>query len=209
MHITKKNCHIFKLEKDKFITIKFDLLIEEIFRCDDIQIKFNNSDKSLLLANDCMLYLLREFKTMLEDALDTNLTLHKSITQNIGFMNNQNMNNNPNLTYEKHEGQNFWVGSNYSLWGTPGNARPNLTTWLYNDKNKNIVMEITPNYPWHFQDPEPTDNYVSYESFMKNYNSYLTQIIPPETACKWIKQIDYILKIAKENENSVNTSNAI
>lgn len=53
------------------------------------------------------------------------------------------------------------------------------STWLYEREGK-FFIEVTPMYPWEFREPQPGEEYCTYEEFMANYKSTLT--IPLERA---------------------------
>jgi len=53
------------------------------------------------------------------------------------------------------------------------------STWLYEHEGK-FFIEVTPMYPWEFDEPKPGEQYCSYEEFMASYQSTLT--IPLERA---------------------------
>ena len=85
-------------------------------------------------------------------------------------------------------------------------------SWFYNDEKGNIIFEVTPFYPWHYQTntytpckdgtlefnntPLPLQrklkkthpNFVTYEEFIKNYKSILKIIIPKERLIEWNEQ---------------------
>jgi len=52
-------------------------------------------------------------------------------------------------------------------------------TWLY-EISGSFFIEITPLYPWEYCDPQPGEEYCTYEAFMASYKSILT--IPLERA---------------------------
>jgi len=53
------------------------------------------------------------------------------------------------------------------------------STWLYEQEGK-FFIEVTPMYPWEFDEPKAGEHYCSYEEFMASYKSTLT--IPLEHA---------------------------
>ena len=72
---------------------------------------------------------------------------------------------------------------------------PDLVTWIYNDNKNNIILELTPIWPWHFDNPEEGETFITYEKFMKNYQSYLTRIISKDVAEQWVQQCKEALNI--------------
>ncbi|MCX5922966.1 MAG: hypothetical protein NTU89_00185 [Candidatus Dependentiae bacterium] len=66
--------------------------------------------------------------------------------------------------------------------------RPYYSSWMYNDKNGNIVFEITPFYPWHGETKKSNPNFITYKKFMKDYKPRVKAIIQKENLIKWIDQ---------------------
>jgi hypothetical protein len=186
--------------KNFIISIESDFKIDELYSCDDITIKLNNN-KIYILECDCLRYSLLGLRSMLCEAFENKLQLHESINQDIGILWNKEFQNKTELIYEECEGQEFWVGRVFLLWSTPGDIKPSLTTWLYNDKDRNIIFEVTPTYYWNFIDPlSDEQDYITYEEFIKNYKPLLIEKISKEAAKEWILKIDELLKIIQSNE---------
>lgn len=70
----------------------------------------------------------------------------------------------------------------FMLWSTPHS----INTWLYNS-GTNIIFEVTPSYPWLFRDPEPREDFYSYEEFVKNYKPIFVQEMSRETLEEWLR----------------------
>lgn len=188
---------IFKIDDHERIVIELNS-IEQVFYYDEVQIKWFGS-QSFLLTDDCLLYLVRQFKGMLLWALNNELQLDESIQENLGYMWNRLLHGDSGFKYKDE----FWVGLNYSLWETPGNVNPVLTTWIYNDIKGNIILEIAPDYRWHHMDPKPGEKFISYEEFMKNYKPYIVRIIPKNVATRWLAQAEHLLQTIEENQKMV------
>jgi hypothetical protein len=188
------------------ITIDFAEPLNSIVSCDEIPIYFENNNVIILLEKDFIAGSLRILINLLHKAINKELILHPSIIQDIGYMYNRDLHGDAGLEYmpSKSESHFFWVGSKYSLWQTPRNIKPNLTTWLYNDKQGNIILEITENYFWHFKDPEETDNFITYQEFMNNYKPYFITRISKEKAAEFIMQAEALLKQIEVNEKKFN-----
>src|SRR3990167_1546125 len=182
----------------EFISFESKYLLEALSFCDDIIINIYIR-KMHLLADDCLQYNLFALREMLQEAIGELLVLHKSISEDIGILWNMELNGNSGMSYIEYEGQQFWVGEKYLLWSTPSKCNTNLSTWLYNDKNGNIIFEVTPTYHWHYSDPEPDDkDYIPYEQFIKSYKPLCVKIIPKDVASKLLEQIDEFLKGLEE-----------
>ena len=63
------------------------------------------------------------------------------------------------------------------------------TSWFYNDKNGNIVFEISPFYPWfNVENPQNNVGFVTYEAFMKNYKVVIHKMISKKIFLQWLQQ---------------------
>lgn len=79
-----------------------------------------------------------------------------------------------------------------------GNAHnptpPYFDSWLYNDKDGNIIFEITPFYPWHGKTKKTNPEKVSYKEWIKDYKPTLKTMIPKENLKQWIEQAKELKK---------------
>lgn len=75
-----------------------------------------------------------------------------------------------------------WVSNSHKQ------VRPYYNSWLYNDKNKNIIFEITPFYPWFGATKKEHPEKISYKKWIKDYKPIVNVIIPEENIKKWIDQ---------------------
>lgn len=67
--------------------------------------------------------------------------------------------------------------------------QPFYTSWFYNDKDGNIIFEISPFYPWfNIDNPENKGGFITYEMFMKNYKVVVRKVISRETLMQWDNQ---------------------
>lgn len=73
----------------------------------------------------------------------------------------------------------------YHLFG-----RNETSSWLYNDKDGNIVLSINPFYPYTHE----KNKLVSYNDFMKTYKVLVETIIEKENIEKWINQALHLKK---------------
>jgi hypothetical protein len=72
--------------------------------------------------------------------------------------------------------------------------RPYYNSWLYNDKDGNVIFEITPFYPWHRKKKSHPD-FITYKQFMKDYKPILKTLIPKENLKQWFTQARELEKI--------------
>jgi hypothetical protein len=171
----------------------------DLFPYDQIKISLQTMTENCVLVHEELDGTLTSFKYLLGRALEKKIHIHPSIKQNIGYTWDQVLHDKTSIEYVITPESGMWVGKKNLLWSTRSSGRPSLTTWLYNSDDL-IVMEITPTYSWHFSDPKKGEKFIEYDEFMKSYKPFFKTIITPETAQKWIKQIDSLLAIVKENE---------
>lgn len=192
----------FNLTNQETISFESKYTLETLLCCDEIYVYFN-ADEVFLLNIDCSHELIT-LKDMLISALRNQLLLHNSITKDIGYLSNQEYHGDPNLEliFNAKEGQEFWVGRRYNLWETPGDVTPSLATWLYNNEKGEIILEITPNYPWHFSDPTPEENFIPYEQWIKDYKPFIIRTIPQEVAKRWLAQVEHLIEVFEKKEKN-------
>ena len=156
---------VFKLNTNESIIFELFDDVSKLYPCDEVVVKFYNKNNKYLLGIDCIRERTESLFNLINDALDNKAKLHKSILNDIGYLWNEEMQDKPGLSYFKIDSIKYWVGLKNLIWATPSNANPILSTWLYNNASGEIILEITPSYPWHFIDTEDTkdENFISYE----------------------------------------------
>ena len=189
----------FGLNETEKIVLKSENDLQETAFCDDIEIDISVGQE-YRLTYDCLQYTLLNLIDFLTSAIDNKLQLHNSIKYDLGYLWNEDCSGKSkfNFALEKVGNINQWVGERYMLWSSPGKFNPRLATWLYNDEKGQIVLEVTPSYQWHFQDPKPDEKYYIYEEFIKNYQPILFRIISKETAQNWVTQAQNLLQEIEE-----------
>jgi len=187
---------IFTLSDKEKIVIQATDPIDELHCCYDVPIVF--SDGSTAIGSDTNVrFALRKFSENLRKALEGQLKLHPSITQDLGYLANEEMQDKPGLSYRKFNGIDHWVGWDYFLWGTGGDIT--LNTWLYNDENGAIVFEITPSYSSYIGIKKKDPRYLSYKDWIKNYKPCVVKKIPQDVAQQWLEQVEDISKRIDDN----------
>ena len=122
--------------------------------------------------------LVRGFEGMLTRAIDQELLLPQTInTNNFGIVVNDS------LKYLNRAISSWWLFSSCD----------SIQTFLYNFNDK-IYLDIVLTYPWTYRDPEPSEQYYSYDEFIKNYKPYIVQEIPVNVARQWQQQCKELLK---------------
>jgi hypothetical protein len=196
--VCKMNIHniIFKINDTEKIIIELKEPLDNVDCCYQECINFYKGNKNLCnFSTDTIRYNLKELASLLSQALENKLQLHKSITKDIGYLANEADQEKLGISYINH----LWVGRRYALFGGNLNEKTYLYSWIYNDKDSNIIFEITPKYKWHFSEPKKGESYIPYEEWIKTYKPFLIRKIPVEVACQWLDQATSILNKIEEN----------
>lgn len=190
----------FEIDKNQKIEIVSENPQKLLFRYEKVQIYYHNlsSKVKLKILDKYIIEVLDKFEIMLKLILNKHLELDKSMTENIGFLWNEYLQEKTNHIFieEKSESKECesWIGTNYILWSIWG-----LETWIYSKKNT-IYLEITPVYKWHFDEPEKNEKFIPYDEFIKNYEPIAVIKISKETAKKWLAKTEKLLKYIKLND---------
>lgn len=176
--------------------------LEDTFFCDDIKISLKINNKVHLLDEDCLHYTLQVFKDQLLSVLHNSLKLDFSISKDIGYLWNEYLTkeSKEQFIYNLRENRPYWIGQDYYLWETVNVTK--LTTWLYNNEKGEIILEITPSYPWHFSDPTPEENFIPYEQWIKDYKPFIIRTIPQEVAKRWLAQVEHLIEVFEKKEKN-------
>ncbi len=88
--------------------------------------------------------------------------------------------------------------ADYSIWSGGFATKENMQrVWMYNYDNK-IYLEVSPIYPWLYEESEKDEKIVNFKDFAKSCKPILVQEISKETAQKWLSKCNKILeKMAK------------
>jgi hypothetical protein len=197
---TYKN--FFSLNDTEKIIISFKDPLEYIGWNYSEPILFLYNKKLIILADGPTYFNVRDFRDQLDNVLRNRLPLQKSITKNIGFLYNQYIQN-YNLYYKNRtffvstgNRRARWSGYQNYVWEASQNEQK-YTTWLYNDPNGQILLTITPTYP--YSHITKRHIYIPYKKWILKYKPYYTAIISKETAQQWYNQADMIVKAIDEN----------
>ncbi len=168
--------------------------LQNLYPYDLIKIIFFCNEKEYIVFNDFALFAIQALQCCVKEIMKNKFQLHNSITKDIGYVWNEYLHADITNKSKFIREDNFWVGNKHHVWEGPGTA-----TWLY-QKNNKIYLEINSFYPWHFSDPEPGENYISYEEFMQNYEPYAIIELDKETIKQWLEQTEELLAIMNANE---------
>jgi hypothetical protein len=185
MDITK-----FVITDKQYLKISHDTLpiekLSDIENCCEysyIDIRYVDEDKniSILIGSYDTSSFSNKMATskLLANVLEGKAVYDKTVNGDLGFLYNQ----------YREEIIDSFIGFDYSFLAKfdreVGSA---VESWLYNDKEGNIIFEITPLYPWNDPVLRKDPRRVTYKKFMKNYKPILQTIIPKESIRQWIKQ---------------------
>ena len=180
---------IFYLGNDLAISMAAESGYKKDSCCSEVSVLLASEKEKFLITVDFLDSILKAFIGKLDRVLNNEAFLHSSINTNIGYFWNEIL----HFEVEPVEVGGFWVGDKNLLCETPGNIKPNLATWLYNEQGGDIILEITPVYEWHNTDPEQGELFITYEEFMKDYKSIFKQEVSRDIAEEWLKQARDIL----------------
>lgn len=168
---------------------------------DFAQINYKNKNKTIVIKIEEIIDLLKILKSKLQLCLRGTMILHPSIKHPLGYYETKSyVKGIKKLVYKTMpDGNSQWVGDQHKLFeATPGIKIP--FSWLYNDKEGNIILEISPMYPWHYNDPKSDETFVKYSEWIKNYKPYAITKIPKESAKQWVKDIDKLIAKVRRSD---------
>ena len=165
----------------------------------DARLYYVKGEQKIQLCREPINSILLALKGILIRTINNEKQLDQSIVASLGYMQSQDYEKRPrkNFVYEtllveNNETYTRWVGRRYELYCAHGLYIP--ASWLYNDKEGNIILEITPIYQTQYSDQEPVDKFIKYSEWMKNYKTLVKTKIPKKEAQQWIPIIDDFLK---------------
>jgi hypothetical protein len=92
----------------------------------------------------------------------------------------------------------FWKGDSYEVWYNCG-PRIGYRAWMYNNKESDIIFEVTPYYPYFSYNYRKQRVYNPFKKWMARYKPYLKTIISREKAQEWLAKAELIVKAVDEN----------
>jgi len=186
---------ILRLSKKEAITI--DLNFKNIDFCCTRTKSYFISDQQLLISQQFAGSLFVSFLKKLKLSIENKLQLHTSLTQNLGFMWNELLQGKSGffIIPTSDGSSKYWIGLNYYVCETLNNAKPPVTTWLYNDHHGNIIFEVSKTYKWSTQEDDLDDpEFMTYDEFIKDYKPLIQRVIPREVAILWVEQLMQVYK---------------
>jgi hypothetical protein len=156
----------------------------------DTRLYFIYYNHRYLLSYFCLRSNISEFKKILNKALNNKLQLTEYFAQNIGYYWNNALNK--KNTSEKF-GADYYALKYYTPWYS------DQCIWIYNDQYKNIILEITPLYPYTYAYKKRKPSYNYFLKWMQKYKPIYKQIISKDIVQQWIDQATEILNEIDKN----------
>src|SRR5580704_4799145 len=79
------------------------------------------------------------------------------------------------------------------------------SSWFYNDKDGNIIFDISPVYPWRRQENNERaadPNFIPYSEWIKNYKVVVRRVIPRKTLIQWNEQAKNYIHVFSKVDHS-------
>lgn len=133
-----------------------------------------------------------DFICSLEEALNNERKISKELGKNVnlGLLWNEHT---QKIILAEEAGKPLkswdWSGDDLLFLGNKADEFSSCITFLYNDEQGNIVLEVSSTYPWFFGEDPPEDLYVSYDDWLPEYKILYKTIISKDTVQKWIKEM--------------------
>jgi len=190
---------LFPLTNAQKIIITLEEPLAVVSWCYEENIVLSQNNSQLLLADGPIYYNMQQLSDLLTKAFNNSLPLHESIKSDIGYLLNEYHKSKKGFIIKEFaNGLSAWIGYEYFLWQAQ-NSNISYSTWLYNDADKNIILEITQLYPYFYCDTKKEPNYIPYKNWIKTYQPYLIAKLSRETAQQWLEQAEYIIKTVDDN----------
>ena len=185
---------LFKINECEDIIIQVDEYPEDVPYCFyDANFFLQNRNEKIKLCSFSLPSYVEALSIALNQALQNQRQLFYQHSQDIGYLWNLyvNADNEAQLSYAEKE---YEFLDDYYIWYST------FTTWIYNDKKGNIVLEITPSYPHTYSS---NFSYQDFLKWMQNYKPLFKTIIPREVAEQWLAQATQILMTIDENSEQL------
>lgn len=193
---------IFQISETQSLIIK-NLCYQgnHLYRWDPIEIIFKDKNIEYIInQHDYLMPKIEDIYYYLQSVIKNKLCLSKSLKGNIGYLRNQDSEQNNISISEKHKKLLKKKLPIYIMWG--GNK---FETWLYNQNNK-IYLEIIPLYEWAYRDPEEGEKFIPFDEWIENYKPLAVIEIDKATAQQWLEQTKMLMKeIEKSDEKYLHT----
>lgn len=194
----------FQLTEKEKIVIESEEPIEEIRCCFEEPIYIVRGEEKFLFSNYAVKDILESFEFLFTKALSNQLQLHKSIRNNIGYLEAHNkfyksdyktLEKMGIVSYDTIWDGNMWVGRGWVGYKHFICAY-DVALWIYNDPDGNVIIECTPYL--HVNNDNIVEPY-KYKQFLKDYKSLFIIKMSPNTALSVLEQISVVLRQIDKN----------
>ena len=170
---------------------------------DEISVYFCNEVQELCIGQGSIDTIFEGLLYCLEKSIDNQLQLHESFAKDLGVMCNEYLRDKTGFfTVPLDDGSgDTWVATEYEVcFVHDQDIDSYAVVWLYNDQQKNIILEVFALYKWSFlKDDLEDEDFVTYDEFLKNYTSLLKKNIPHNVAVAWLGQVKIWYELFDKN----------
>lgn len=176
----------FMISDKQYIQVTSDAIFEKgcCLACIECDLDYVDEEKGQLIrfGYEQVNYIYGGFGRMdfVKNLIENKMILDKKITPDLGFEWNQFY---QGLIKDTDILEKYHFVSNAHK-----QIRPYYNSWFYNDEDGNIVFEITPFYPFHYETKKSHPDFITYKQFMKSYKPIVKIIIPKERFIEWNEQ---------------------
>lgn len=194
--MTPKNLRTFTINSHEKIEMKLFHSYDQIHCCYHPQIYFMQYNHKLSInKHEDFREIAERFIRLLEHAINNELSLPNDI-QDLGIIaNHYDTPQDPHNYYKTDEyNQTSDILNQYQL------LRHNYFTFLYNDKDGNIILQISPEYPFQNKIKKQMPSYNNFLRWMKqSYKPTIIRMISKKIAQTWLEQARQISAIINNN----------
>ncbi len=185
---------VFEINSIAKIIITLQETLEYAHCCTECSVTLLYNDVSFDLSTHSLRECMQDFKYTAKKLIKNKLQLHQSITEDIGFLLNEELQFKPGLFQIKRKGVSLWIGYDYLL--IMGYT---AAVWLYNKSDGTIICEVSSKFPFSYRNLAKNENYVPYKKWIKKYEPYFIIKASFESINKWIPLAEHILKQIQKN----------
>lgn len=188
---------LLKLSETEYIKITPDhnISLDEVyFCCGGLKAYFVSNNYELRIGQKSAGLFFEALIGILKKVVENKLQLDDSFTENLGYMYNEYFHDLPTkkpkfVMVPSLDGTSrYWIGYNYQIWSTYNDAHPYVTTWMYNDKNNDIIFEVSEFYKWSTEEDDLEDpEFKTYDDFMNDFKPLIHRTISRDVAIKWLE----------------------
>ncbi|MCX5923080.1 MAG: hypothetical protein NTU89_00785 [Candidatus Dependentiae bacterium] len=206
------NNHIFQINSYSYIELfPTHISVDQISFMNETKVILHQDQTQLLIGMAWSLDIVNDLIEKLTATLTNDLIFHYSNSPSPSILDNEFLVSEELRPFiEEHadnSGRPKSVSmSKYLLCTTRTEVNPDLGVWMYNDMNKNIILEIGENFTWPDLPNEndfiqPTDPIVhQFFQYIDSYQPLIKMTINQETAQTWLKQAQQLKDLIYFNE---------